>query len=79
MKTIVETDHLNLGALLTRTEEQILSLILLGMSNSEIANGLERSKRTIDAHRENIKNKIGCRSHFDYLIFAIKTKRTEIE
>lgn len=46
-----------LGTPLTLTERKILQLILNGMNNSEIANLLNRSIRTIEVHRAHIMHK----------------------
>lgn len=50
--------HPNIGAALTRKETIILQLIIEGKSNKEIANILERSKRTIEVHRAHIMQKL---------------------
>jgi FixJ family two-component response regulator len=43
---------------LTQTEVQILQLILAGRTSYEMADELNRSKRTIDVHRKNIMRKL---------------------
>jgi FixJ family two-component response regulator len=43
---------------LTRMEVQILQLILAGRTSFEMADALNRSKRTIDVHRKNIMRKL---------------------
>lgn len=45
---------------LTKTERQILDLILEGRNNREIAAMLHRSPRTIEVHRGSIMHKIGA-------------------
>jgi FixJ family two-component response regulator len=43
---------------LTRMEVQILQLILAGRTSYEMADELNRSKRTVDVHRKNIMRKL---------------------
>lgn len=43
---------------LTKTEMRILHLILDGMNNREIAEGLHRSQRTIEVHRGHLMHKL---------------------
>lgn len=45
---------------LTRTENNILDLIMQGKSNKEIALHLKRSVRTVEDHRSNIMKKLGA-------------------
>ncbi|MHC4424489.1 MAG: response regulator transcription factor [Planctomycetota bacterium] len=48
-----------LGKSLTRTEKRVLRLVVDGKSNTEIANLLHRSKRTIEVHRAHLMEKLG--------------------
>jgi DNA-binding NarL/FixJ family response regulator len=50
----------SVGALLSSRELQVFSLIGAGMVVSQIAARLGISVKTVEAHRENIKNKLGC-------------------
>lgn len=52
---------------LTQREELVLSLIVLGLSNAEIAKRLSRSSRTIEHHVSALLNKIGASSRLDLL------------
>ncbi|WP_417364145.1 response regulator [Galbibacter sp.] len=47
---------------LTKRELQILNLVLQGMSNQEIADGLEISKRTAEVHRFNLMKKMDVKN-----------------
>ena len=49
--------NLRATKLLTRTEVKVLSFILDGKSNKEIANTMHRSVRTIEVHRSHIMHK----------------------
>ena len=56
------TDPINLVRNLTDRQLQIFSLIGKGIGTTEIAAKLAISSKTVDAHKENIKNKIRCDS-----------------
>jgi len=45
-------------SILTPREMQVLKMIVMQMTNEEIANKLFLSKRTIDTHRQNLINKL---------------------
>ncbi|MBZ0202408.1 MAG: response regulator transcription factor [Ignavibacteria bacterium] len=59
---------------LTPTELQILKLIALSKTNSQIADELFRSIRTIENHRNNICSKLGLKGPHALLLFAIQYK-----
>ncbi len=63
------------AAQLSQTELIILHHIGMGASSREIANKLNRSSKTIDAHRANIKRKLGMSSSSALLNFAIQWVR----
>ena len=52
---------------LTQREELVLSLIIEGLSNAEIARRLSRSSRTVEHHVSTLFNKIGASSRLDIL------------
>ena len=52
--------------ILSCREVEILKLIALGTSRSNIAEQLDISVFTYDEHRKNIKNKLGLKSHADW-------------
>lgn len=60
------------GKRLTTREQNILSLITKGMCNKEIARSLNISVRTVEAHRRNIKAKIGCNSIAEMIAYAME-------
>ena len=62
-------------AQLSQTELIILHHIGMGASSREIANKLNRSSKTIDAHRANIKRKLGMATSSALLNFAIQWVR----
>lgn len=55
---------------LTDREYEIFRLIGMGMSSSEIAAKLSRSVKTIEAHRANLKQKLGLRNAAELNRFA---------
>jgi two-component system, NarL family, response regulator NreC len=55
---------------LTDREYEIFRLIGMGMSSSEIAAKLSRSVKTIEAHRANLKQKLGLRNASELNRFA---------
>ncbi len=57
---------------ITKREIEVLELICKGMSNTEIAEKLFISKRTVDKHRENLLLKTGSKNTAGLVIFAIK-------
>ena len=57
-----ETDPFSLLRNLTDRQLQIFSLIGKGLGTAEIAKKLSLSSKTVDAHKENIKNKLNCDS-----------------
>jgi FixJ family two-component response regulator len=56
---------------LTVMEVQILQMILAGRTSHEIANTLQRSKRTIDVHRKNIMRKLQATDLVDLIKRAL--------
>lgn len=58
------------GIPLTRTELTVLHLILAGQVAKDIARHLDRSKRTIDAHRKHIFRKLGVKTCVDMVKWA---------
>ena len=56
---------------LSAREREVLRLIGYGQSSAEIARQLERSVKTIEAHRENIKLKLGLARGQDLLRYAL--------
>lgn len=59
-------------ASLSGREFEVLHLIGLGFSTREIAGKLNRSVKTIEAHRANIKEKLNIRSGNELMRFAIQ-------
>lgn len=66
------------GDMLSEREAEILLHICRGESNSEIADTLFISKRTVDKHRANILSKTGCKNTANLVVFAIKNNLVNI-
>ncbi len=63
---------------LSEREIEILKLICNGFSNTEIAENLCISQRTVEGHRSRIIDKTGARSSINLLLYAIREKLIEI-
>ena len=50
---------------LTRSEQRVLRLVIGGKSNKEIADLLNRSRRTVEVHRARVMRKLGADSLVD--------------
>lgn len=53
-------------------EQEVLRLIADGLSNKEIADALQISRRTVDSHRSNLMKKLGTRKAVSLVRFAIR-------
>lgn len=63
----------NLTEELSDRETEVLLLICKGLTNVEIADKLNLSKRTVDKHRENLLLKTQSKNTANLVIFAIKS------
>jgi NarL family two-component system response regulator LiaR len=63
---------------LTKRELEVLINICMGFSNSEIAEQLSISKRTVDKHRENILFKTESKNTAELVVYAIKNSFFEV-
>lgn len=59
---IQRSRHQDLLNRLTRREREVIQLLTQGMNIKQIAKKLQRSSHTIETHRGNIKNKLGCKN-----------------
>ena len=67
-----EATPLDMYETLTGRERQVLHLSAEGHNNSEIAERLCISARTVETHRANIMRKLGLRSQTDLIRYAFK-------
>ncbi|MFC1563447.1 response regulator [candidate division KSB1 bacterium] len=63
---------------LTKREQEILKLLALGYTNSEIADKLYISKRTVETHRSNIMSKLGLKNKAELVRFAMENRIIDI-
>ena len=66
------TEHQSLVELLTDRELEVFILLGQGLSPRRIADQLFRSVKTIEAHRENIKSKLGLRTGGELIRIAVE-------
>ncbi|MBN2683512.1 MAG: response regulator transcription factor [Bacteroidales bacterium] len=64
--------------LLTKREKEILSLVVDGVGNQQIADSLFISVRTVESHKTHIMQKLEINSVAELVKFAIKNKITNI-
>jgi DNA-binding NarL/FixJ family response regulator len=64
---------------ITRREKEILQLICEQYTNIEIATKLFISDRTVDGHRMNLLQKLGCRNTAGLVAFAIQHQLVRID
>ena len=63
---------------LTPREMDVLKLMCKGMTNSEIADSLFLSQRTVDRHKSNLFSKTGTLNSISLVIYAIRNKIVSI-
>ena len=68
------TTSLGVGKELTNRELEILKLIILELTNEEIAQKLCIAKRTVDSHRQNLLNKLNAKNTVGLIKAAYKLK-----
>lgn len=69
-----ETANDNASTALSQREETVLKLIAEGLCNKNIARNLDISVRTVETHRQNIKNKLGIHTAAGLIRYAIEKK-----
>ncbi|MEL7588283.1 MAG: response regulator transcription factor [Prolixibacteraceae bacterium] len=57
---------------ITEREIEVLNYICLGLSNGEMAEKLQISKRTVDKHRQNLLDKTDSKNVVGLVLYAIK-------
>ena len=57
---------------LSKREQSVLALLALGKGNKQIAQALNLSVRTIEGHRQRIKNKLGIRTSAGLVRYALE-------
>lgn len=64
-------------AALTRRETEVLRLIAKGHTNSQIADVLGLSVRTVESHRANLMGKLRLQTRVELVLYAVKNKLLE--
>jgi len=57
---------------ITEREKEVLRCIAMGMVNKQVADKLNISQRTVEAHKSNIMKKLNLETKSDLIIYAIK-------
>lgn len=64
---------------LTSRERQILHVVADGLSGTVIAQRLGISKRTVESHREHLKDKLGIRSHPGLIRYVVERQASGLD
>ena len=72
---LAETEDDRATALLSRRELEIVELVAGGLTNRLVASRLGLSTRTVDAHLDHIRNKLGLRSRAQIVRWLIENGR----
>lgn len=64
---------------LTKREKEVLSLVANGKSNTEVANELFISTKTVDTHKTHILEKLGLKNTAELVKYAIKNKLITVD
>ncbi len=67
LKAIAQNHEKKISPELTATEKEILKLLGEGLDTHAVGERLGVSKKTIEAHRDNIRKKVGAGSSHDLL------------
>jgi two-component system response regulator NreC len=62
---------------LTRREQEVLELLALGHTNTEVAAAIGVALRTVESHRTHLMQKLGLHSRADLVRFAAEQRRSE--
>jgi len=74
IKNKSQTRYLNTEEDLSDREKEVLQLICAELTNQEIADKLNLSKRTVESHRQRILDKIGAKNTAGLVVFAISNE-----
>ena len=66
------------GLYLTKRESEILKLLCEGYSNTQIAEKLFISQRTVEGHKSNLINKTGVKNTIGLVMYALKNNLVSI-
>ena len=78
VKNIKSSQTIKESVDLSDRELEVLKQICIGLSNQEIAEVLNISKRTVDKHRANLLDKTNSKNTANLIMFAIKNNVIDI-
>ena len=73
-----EVEQAQTKSILTKREITVLTMLAEGLCNKEIAHFLELSVRTVEAHRQNIKSKLGIHTPAGLTKYAIEHRFVKV-
>lgn len=79
LKSIANKHKAPRNETLTTRELEVVTHVVDGLSNKEIADKLHISVRTIDTHKNNILHKLGLKSSIELVKYAIKNKLVQLD
>jgi DNA-binding NarL/FixJ family response regulator len=79
LKSIINKSKEDKDKKLTNREKEIISLVVEGLTNKEIADQLSISIRTVDSHKNNIMQKLNLKSSVELVKYAIKNNLVHID
>ena len=59
---------------LSQRERAVLELVAEGLTNSETADRLKISRRTVESHRANVMQKLGLKTQAELIRYAIRNR-----
>lgn len=69
---LLDADDASAGGPLTPREQEVLELLAMGHTNSQVGERLGISVRTVETHRANIQHKLGVSNRSDLVLFAFE-------
>lgn len=72
----IEPPPLSAPTPLTRREEEVVVLVAHGLTNREVADELVLSERTVEAHLDHVRSKLGLRSRAHIAAWAVEQRLT---
>jgi DNA-binding NarL/FixJ family response regulator len=72
INSIMEEDKKPVSAEISEREQEVLALIIDGLTNIEIGKSLHISNRTVESHRRNILQKLDVKNTAELVRYAIK-------
>jgi DNA-binding NarL/FixJ family response regulator len=72
LRSKMQADPVFFDRILTKTEQEVLTLAGQGLSNEEIAQALGIREQTAGVHRKHIMNKLDLHTQADLIRYAIK-------